>query len=112
MGKHKSLNREETIRLTRKSSREVCKKRNREFVTTYLNNHPCVDCGNTDIRVLEFDHVNDNKEGNISHAVNCAWSLKRLTNEINKCEIRCANCHRIITIQRRNQLFINQTKTK
>jgi hypothetical protein len=54
---------------------------------------------------------NDDKEGNISHAVNNAWSLERLTSEMSKCEVRCANCHRIKTIERRNQLFINQTKT-
>jgi hypothetical protein len=111
MGRYKSVNKEESIKLNRSSSRDVCKKRNRNFVTDYLNSHPCVDCENTDIRVLEFDHINDDKEGNISHAVNNAWSIKRLTNEMGKCQVRCANCHRIKTIERRNQLFINQTKT-
>ena len=111
MGRYRSVNKEESIKLNRSSSREVFKKRNRKFVTDYLNNHPCVDCGNTDIRVLEFDHINDDKEGNISHAVNNAWSLERLTSEMSKCKVRCANCHRIKTIERRNKLFINQTKT-
>lgn len=101
MGKYNPVEKEISIKVNRSSSRDKCKKRNREVVTNYLKDNPCVDCGNTDIRVLEFDHVEDNKEGNISHAVNNAWSLKRLKSEMAKCEIRCANCHRIKTIERR-----------
>lgn len=86
--------------------RKSCKDRNREIVTKYLQNHPCVDCGNTDIRVLEFDHVKGQKLGNISHAVHQTWSKEKLLNEIAKCEVRCCNCHRIVTIERRQKRLI------
>ena len=76
--------------------------RNRNYVNDFLKNKSCVDCGNSDIRVLEFDHVRGIKKGHVSHAVKDAWSLKRLQEEIDKCEIRCCNCHRIVTIERRN----------
>src|SRR5579883_2735517 len=68
--------------------------RNRHFITEYLKKHPCVDCGETDILVLEFDHVRGKKEGNVSAMVNCAFSLEAVQREVAKCEVRCANCHR------------------
>ena len=83
------------------------KNRNRKIVEDYLNGRSCVDCGNTDVRVLEFDHVRDVKAGNISHAVHRAWSIDKLLLEIDKCEIRCCNCHRIATIERRKIKKIN-----
>ena len=89
--------------------RKGYKLRNRQLVIEYLKTHPCVDCGNSDIRVLEFDHVRGQKLGNVSHAVHQTWSEEKLLNEIAKCEVRCCNCHRIATIERRNKsLIINQ----
>jgi hypothetical protein len=75
-----------------------------EFVENYKKSHPCVDCGNSDIRVLEFDHIGDDKEIDISRATRSGWSKERIQLEIEKCEVRCANCHRIVTWERRNAL--------
>jgi excinuclease UvrABC ATPase subunit len=80
---------------------KVYKDRNREIVNSYLKEHPCVDCGNTDLRVLDFDHVRGKKLGSISHGVKNSWPIEKLLAEINKCEVRCANCHRIVTHERR-----------
>lgn len=72
---------------------------NRQGILTYLSSHPCVDCGNSDIRVLEFDHVRGEKYENISRMIQSSpW--KAIEAEIAKCEVRCANCHRIKTIKR------------
>ena len=65
----------------------------RQYLISYLTSHPCTDCGETDIIVLEFDHI-ESKEIGISKAVNRGWSLKKIQNEIAKCVVRCANCHR------------------
>jgi hypothetical protein len=73
---------------------------NREQLFVYLSSHPCVDCGNTDIRVLEFDHVRGKKLGNISRMIGDGFSWKTIEAEIAKCEVRCANCHRIKTYER------------
>ncbi len=72
---------------------------NKQRLYTYLSSHPCVDCGQTDVRVLEFDHVQGNKSANITRMLNGApWSA--IAAEIAKCEVRCANCHRIKTLER------------
>jgi hypothetical protein len=115
---HLSNKQQERARLTRikntesrKDSRKNSVYRNRKYVDDYLKNHSCVDCGNSDVRVLEFDHVRGNKETNVSNVIRNGWKLERLISEIEKCEIRCCNCHRIITIERRkHKLNINQVK--
>lgn len=61
----------------------------------YLQDHPCVDCGERDPLVLEFDHIDPATK---LHDVNqltvrgFAWSTVLM--ELEKCEVRCANCHR------------------
>ncbi|MBI2012166.1 HNH endonuclease [Candidatus Daviesbacteria bacterium] len=64
----------------------------RNYVWRYLTNHPCIDCGETDPIVLEFDHIKD-KSFTIS-SVGRDKRLAEVQNEIEKCEVRCANCHR------------------
>lgn len=65
----------------------------REFIISYLNEHPCVDCGEKDIIVLDFDHLFD-KKYNISDMIRGNMPIERLKSEMEKCAIRCANCHR------------------
>jgi hypothetical protein len=75
----------------------------RQFIDLYLKDKHCVDCGYTDSRALQFDHIRDKKLFNISEAPSLKTSKIKLLNEINKCEIRCANCHSIVTkIRRQN----------
>lgn len=73
----------------------------RVFVRAYLETHPCVDCGEPDIVVLEFDHVRSVKDRNISDMCRRGFSLERLATEIAKCDVRCANCHRRKTVRLR-----------
>jgi hypothetical protein len=68
--------------------------RNRLLVDRYLATHPCVDCGESDIVVLEFDHVRGHKGRAISVLVKHGVSGATLMAEIAKCDVRCANCHR------------------
>lgn len=65
--------------------------RNLQHIVDFFKTHPCVDCGETDPVVLEFDHLQD-KEYNVSRLNH--GSFETLVNEIAKCEVRCANCHR------------------
>lgn len=79
---------------------KLARERNREYIKDYLLSHSCVDCGNSNIIVLEFDHITDNKNYNISDMSQRAYSINAIKKEINKCEVRCANCHRIVTYNR------------
>lgn len=71
----------------------------RQIVLNYLQNG-CVDCGETNIIVLEFDHVRGQKIKAVTALMRNAVSEKTLISEIEKCEVRCANCHRIKTEER------------
>lgn len=65
---------------------ELCRKR------------PCVDCGETDPLVLEFDHLGD-KRFNIAKGLR-THSWPAVLDETAKCEVVCANCHRRRTARR------------
>ncbi len=72
---------------------------NQANVIAYLREHPCVDCCEGDILVLEFDHLREKVE-DLAAYVSSGSSWKRVLAEISKCEVRCANCHRRRTAER------------
>lgn len=75
-----------------KVNRPQCIARNKQWLLEYLREHPCVDCGETDVEVLEFDHIDlvGSKARRIGSHIS---SLGRLKKEVAKCAVRCANCH-------------------
>jgi hypothetical protein len=75
----------------------------RKWIADYLVDHPCVDCGEADPDVLDFDHVRGVKLFTIAMAVRNGRSLKAIQAEIEKCDVRCANCHRRITRRRERE---------
>ena len=86
----------------------------RDFVALFLSENPCVDCGEADPEVLEFDHVRGVKRYAISTMVTTGFSLKQIEDEMAKCEIRCANCHRRKTGRERGwwNRSLSQSKMK
>lgn len=79
-----------------------CRIRNLKLMFEYLATHPCVDCGETDPIVLEFDHVRGDKKWNISSRACGASKWETIKEEIDKCDVRCANCHRRRTAKQLN----------
>ena len=74
-----------------------------ELLVQYLATKKCETCGFDDIRTLGFDHINPvKKEFSIARAVNEGYHWDRILNEIKKCRILCANCHRIRTAEQQN----------
>ena len=82
-----------------KLKQRVC---NRAFVDRVKRVLRCVDCGESNPVVLEFDHVRGEKAGNIADMVHRPLCVDAIKEEIRKCEVRCANCHRKKTFERRN----------
>jgi hypothetical protein len=70
------------------------RKRNRALMLAHLLANSCVDCGESDVCVLEFDHVRGRKRRTVSELVRDGVAPAVLLAEIGKCEVRCANCHR------------------
>lgn len=68
--------------------------RNRLFLSNYLDNNPCVDCGEKDIITLDFDHVRGIKYKDVSQMAWSGCGIDLIKKEIDKCDVRCANCHR------------------
>lgn len=66
----------------------------REFIWIYFKTHPCVDCGESDPIVLEFDHITGTKRNTVMKMVADGYSINTIKKEIGKCVVRCANCHK------------------
>jgi len=54
-----------------------------------------------DPRALEFDHFRD-KKYNLAIMVGAGYCIETIEKEIEKCEVRCANCHNIKTAVERS----------
>ena len=83
------------------------RKEKKDALRDYLLENPCVDCGNSDIRVLEFDHVRGIKKMDVTKMVSHAYSWEKIQEEIDKCEVVCANCHKIRTFGRLETCYRN-----
>jgi hypothetical protein len=67
------------------------------FINQYKLEMGCSICGYSEHpSALDFHHVNNDKEYSISTMVNQRYSKQRILNEMKKCIVVCANCHRII----------------
>lgn len=89
------------LRARKKINSNIIFDRNIKYVVSFLKANPCVDCGETNPVVLEFDHDSDKIE-NVSQLVINGVSTETIQKEIEKCTVRCANCHRIKTAKERN----------
>jgi hypothetical protein len=75
----------------------------REFLVAQKAGKSCQRCGNNDWRVLDFHHLDPSvKEGTLNKAIARNWSKEHILQEITKCEVLCANCHRILHWEARN----------
>jgi len=97
--RHRENHDREMRRIRRNQAIRIAMHRAR--VTEHLQTHHCVDCGEADPVVLDFDHVRGEKAGDVSRIVATGYPWAKIEAEIAKCEVRCSNCHRRATHERR-----------
>lgn len=90
--KHKQSVRAKVTKRTREHRKNL-----RKFIIEFKTGKPCMDCGKSfPPCAMDFDHQAD-KVASIANAVARGFSIERLLVEIKKCELVCANCHRVRT---------------
>lgn len=91
--RYKQRTKEERARCLEKRNKN--KENNKTKLLEFLKNKKCEDCGEKDVVVLEFDHIDPKtKKFSIGDAISSGKTWKRIKIEIDKCRILCANCHR------------------
>lgn len=80
---------------------------NHRRIFEYLLAHPCVGCGEADPLVLQFDH----EQGKTTCVTGMSlYSWERILVEIQKCVVRCANCHARRTAREANTVRFQLAK--
>lgn len=77
---------------------QICRTESEHYQSLYKQQYydykvsrgPCVDCGESNVRVLDFDHVDQNSK---SMEISCCESLVQLKKEAENCVMRCGRCH-------------------
>lgn len=87
------------------STKGVTQKVKREYVGALKLERGCTDCGYAaHPAALDFDHLPGTiKVRDIKQGQQLGWQA--LLNEIDKCEVVCANCHRIRTYERGGEVM-------
>jgi len=91
----------EKIKARSHKRNKVQRKKNKEFIQSVKKISKCIDCGESNPIVLDFDHVRGEKIAAVSVMASGAYGIDAISREMDKCEVRCSNCHRIITHKRR-----------
>jgi hypothetical protein len=85
----RKINKKNLRNKLRKKYIEKC----RLFLLEYWSIHCCVDCGESDIIVLEFDHRNPKEKSGEVGKLAALGKFDTMLTEISKCDVVCSNCH-------------------
>lgn len=96
--REKKKARDQAFRVEARAYVEKCKAR------------PCKDCkGRFPPVAMDFDHVRGAKVRNIARLLGSGYKLDLIKEEIKKCDVVCANCHRVRTAKRKQNLAPHRT---
>lgn len=77
-------------RIKNRNLRESIKKELEE----YKRGLSCEMCGESHIACFDFHHEGGDKNLNVSRMASQLWSVNKIMEELEKCRVLCANCHR------------------
>ncbi len=81
--------------LVRHNHRTAARKESVKQIVDLIKTEPCMDCGQSYAPyVMDFDHVRGEKVANVGRLVTRGKPLNMIMDEIDKCDLVCANCHR------------------
>ena len=79
-----------------------------ETIRLIKQSTPCYDCGKSyHYEVMEFDHVKGDKVDGVSQMIVRGFALSTILAEVEKCDLVCANCHRLRTVMRRHGTVVH-----
>ncbi len=78
------------------------KKEKKQKIDEHKKELECITCGENRPQCLDFHHE-DEKTETIANVHNRGWSWKKILEEIQKCTVLCANCHRILHWEERGR---------
>lgn len=82
-------------------TKNVRRRKIKNWLDDFKKKLSCKTCGENDFRVLDFHHDDDNKDFNIGDAIRHGLSVDTIRKEIEKCEVLCCKCHRILHWEKR-----------
>lgn len=89
------------LHLSPRARKRAAKWRLSQLIKLYSG---CVDCGyDAHAQALQFDHIGNDKKMNVSDMIRSDYSWITIKEEIAKCEVRCANCHAMMTARRKTE---------
>ena len=88
------LRNKDTYIATARRNNAIYKAENLRRLVEYLLDHPCIDCGESDLLVLDFDHRDPATKRMAVGSLLRYGGWPALAAEIAKCDVRCANDHR------------------
>ena len=68
----------------------------KDEITALMNSlkTPCIECGESDIRCLDFHHIDPATKKYSISLLRQRGSARKLIEECKKCVVLCSNCHR------------------
>lgn len=86
---------------------KLAAQRNIEYIRAYKEYHKCAECGEGRAVCLDLHHRDhESKLFTLSDAG--TRSIKSIDKELSKCEVVCANCHRLIHARSRQQQVLKE----
>ena len=71
------------------------RRKNKEWIHEQKRKSGCIECGERDSIVLDFHHRDSSDTvTSLAEMICRGFSIKRMQEEIEKCDVVCANCHR------------------